>query len=408
MAHRFLPRLPRTIHTPIRTASPRPHHCRHYSSPQSARSQAALSSLRIQKTQSPSPPPDAGQLQFGRAFTDHIFTFEWTTEHGWTNPQITPYGKMPLDPAACVLHYAFTCFEGMKAYKDPQGNARLFRPQKNLQRLNRSAARLALPTFDEESMLDLLARYVELEKGFIPPLPGYSLYLRPTLMGTEASISVSRPRSALLYVIASPMGNYFAGGMKAVSLQATRSPVRAWPGGVGEFKVGGNYAPSIVPQEDAAAAGFQQNLWLLADSEGDEYVTEAGTMNLFVVWVNPDTGRTELVTPPLDGTILPGVTRTSILELARERLSKEGMDISERSITMKELANASREGRLSEVFGAGTAVVVSPVRSIQWNDQTIDCGLKKDEEAGPVSLKVKKWIEEIQYGLVDHPWSYRV
>ncbi|PYH86087.1 cytosolic TPA: hypothetical branched-chain amino-acid transaminase [Aspergillus uvarum CBS 121591] len=399
LAHHLLPRLPRTIH-PIRTASL--YHCRHASSQSGP-------FLRIQKTQSPSPLPEAGQLQFGRAFTDHIFTFEWTTEHGWTNPQITPYGKLPLDPAACVLHYAFTCFEGMKAYKDPQGQARLFRPEKNLQRLNRSAARIALPTFDESRVLDMLTQYVELEKRFIPALPGYSLYLRPTLLGTEASISVSRPRSALLYVIACPMGNYFAGGMRAVSLQATRSPVRAWPGGVGEFKVGGNYAPSIVPQEAAAAGGSQQNLWLLADeSRGEEYVTEAGTMNLFVVWVNPLTGQTELVTPPLDGTILPGVTRTSILELARERLGPEGVQVRETCITMKDLANASREGRLLEVFGAGTAVIVSSVRSIQWNDRTIDCGLSKDEEAGPVTLKVKKWIEEIQYGLVEHPWSYRV
>ncbi|KAJ5714388.1 cytosolic TPA: hypothetical branched-chain amino-acid transaminase [Penicillium malachiteum] len=361
LAHHLLPRLPRTIQ-PIRTASL--YHCRHASSQSGP-------FLRIQKTQSPSPPPEAGQLQFGRAFTDHILTFEWTTEHGWTNPQITPYGKLPLDPAACVLHYAFTCFEGMKAYKDPQGQARLFRPDKNLQRLNRSAARIALPTFNESRVLDMLTRYVELEKRFIPALPGYSLYLRPTLLGTEASISVSRPRSALL-----------------------RRERRSGRGPAGKRRRRG---------------GLQQNLWLLADeSRGEEYVTEAGTMNLFVVWVDPLTGQTELVTPPLDGTILPGVTRTSILELARERLGPEGVEVRETCITMKDLANASREGRLLEVFGAGTAVIVSSVRSIQWNDQTIDCGLSKDEEAGPVTLKVKKWIEEIQYGLVEHPWSYRV
>ncbi|KAL4734751.1 aminotransferase [Aspergillus similis] len=363
---------------------------RHYSSPSQL--------LRIERTRSPKPQPDPSELQFGRSFTGkyHILKLEWTTTQGWSDAQITPYDNLRLDPASCVLHYAFTCFEGMKAYKDPHGNARLFRPEKNLARLNRSAARLALPTFDEPRMLEFLAKYVDLESRFIPHLPGHSLYLRPTLLGTDASISVSRPRSAMLF---------------AVTLQATRSPVRAWPGGVGEFKVGGNYAPSIVPQEEAAEAGSQQNLWLLADREsGEEFVTEAGTMSLFVVWVNLSTGKKELVTPPLDGTILPGVTRMSILELARERLRGEwsGLEVMERSITMRELAAASREGRLLEVFGAGTAVVVSPVRSIRWGDQSISCGLREGEEAGPVSLQMKTWLEEVQYGLVEHPWSYRV
>ncbi|KAL2864071.1 aminotransferase [Aspergillus lucknowensis] len=367
--------------------------------------------LRIEKTQSPKAQPNPSELQFGRSFTDHILKLEWSATQGWHNAQITPYDTLRLDPASCVLHYAFTCFEGMKAYKDPHGNARLFRPEKNLARLNRSAARLALPIFDESRVLELLAEYVDLEKRFIPHLPGHSLYLRPTLLGTDASISVSRPRSAMLFVIASPMGDYFANGMKAVTLQATRSPVRAWPGGVGEFKVGGNYAPSIVPQEAAAEAGSQQNLWLLADREsGEEFVTEAGTMNLFVVWVSPSTGKKELVTPQLDGTILPGVTRMSILELARERHggAGSGMKVVERRITMRELAAASKEGRLLEVFGAGTAVVVSPVRSIRWGDQSISCGLRDGEEAGPVSLQLKTWLEEVQYGLVEHPWSYRV
>ncbi|KAL4768058.1 aminotransferase [Aspergillus nidulans var. acristatus] len=376
---------------------------RHYSS--------RFQHLRIEKTQSPKAQPNPSELQFGRSFTDHILKLEWTTTQGWSDAQITPYDNLRLDPASCVLHYAFTCFEGMKAYKDPHGNARLFRPEKNLARLNRSAARLALPTFDESRVLEFLAKYVDLETRFIPDLPGHSLYLRPTLLGTDASISVSRPRSAMLFVIASPMGDYFANGMKAVTLQATRSPVRAWPRGVGEFKVGGNYAPTILPQEKAAEAGSQQNLWLLADHErGEEYVTEAGTMNLFVVWVSPSTGKKELVTPPLDGTILPGVTRMSILELARERLGGEGsgMEVVERRITMRELAAASKEGRLLEVFGAGTAVVVSPVRSIRWGDQSISCGLRDGEEAGPVSLQMKTWLEEVQYGLVEHPWSYRV
>ena len=225
------------------------------------------------------------------------------------------------------------------------------------------------------------------------------------MIGTQRTLGVGPPGSALLYVIASPVGPYYPTGFKAVSLEATDYAVRAWPGGVGDKKLGANYAPCILPQLQAASRGFHQNLWLFGD---EEFVTEVGTMNFFAAIKNKTTGQNELITAPLDGTILEGVTRDSILDLARERLAPEGWTISERKFTMGELAEASNEGRLLEAFGAGTAAVVSPVRKISWKGQLVDCGLKGDEEAGPIAKRVKDWIEGIQYGDEEHPWRYAV
>lgn len=223
------------------------------------------------------------------------------------------------------------------------------------------------------------------------------------MIGTHRALGVGPPASALLYVIASPVGPYFPTGFKAISLEATDYAVRAWPGGVGDKKLGANYAPCIVPQMQALSRGFQQNLWLFGE---EEYVTEVGTMNLFAAIKNKETGQPELMTAPLDGTILEGVTRDSILGLARERLAPKGWKISERKFTMKELADASDEGRMMEIFGAGTAAIVSPVRRISWKGRMVDCGLAEDEECGPITSQVKDWIEGIQYGDEDHPWRY--
>jgi branched-chain amino acid aminotransferase len=264
---------------------------------------------------------------------DHMLAVEWDQDHGWRAPQITPYQNLSLDPASSVFHYAFECFEGMKAYKDKQGNVRLFRPDRNMARLNKSAARIALPTFEPTALIELISKLVHLDARFIPDHRGYSLYLRPTLIGTQKTLGVGPPGSALLYVIASPVGPYYPTGFKAVSLEATDYAVRAWPGGVGDKKLGANYAPCIVPQQQAASRGFQQNLWLFGE---EEYVTEVGTMNMFVAIADKQTGQKELVTAPLDGTILEGVTRDSVLHLARERLVPEGWKVSERKYTMKE------------------------------------------------------------------------
>lgn len=224
------------------------------------------------------------------------------------------------------------------------------------------------------------------------------------MIGTQRTLGVGPPGSALLYVIACPVGPYYPSGFKAVSLEATDYAVRAWPGGVGDRKLGANYAPCIVPQLEAAKRGFHQNLWLFGD---EEYVTEAGTMNFFAA-IKSKTGTKELWTAPLDGTILEGVTRDSILALARERLAPEGWEVHERRFTMGDLAEAEAEGRLMECFGAGTAAVVSPVRRIGWRGRMLDCGLREGEEAGEVATRMKSWIEGIQYGEGRHRWRMEI
>ena len=293
----------------------------------------------------------------------------------------------------------------MKAYKDNNGQVRLFRPNKNMERMNKSSARIALPTFENDSMIQLISKFAAMESRFIPSARGYSLYLRPTMIGTQRTLGVGPPGSALLYVIASPVGPYYPTGFKAVSLEATTYAVRAWPGGVGDKKLGANYAPCILPQLEAAKRGFHQNLWLFGE---EEYVTEVGTMNMFVAIKNKETGQKELLTAPLDGTILEGVTRDSVLALAREKLVPKGWTIKERKYTMSELDEAAKEGRLLEAFGTGTAAVVSPIRNISWRGNLVECGLRPDQEAGEIAQKMKDWIEARQYGDEEHEWSYSV
>ncbi|ODH26747.1 branched-chain amino acid aminotransferase [Paracoccidioides brasiliensis] len=365
-----------------------------------------FSKLSITKTTNPKEllPPE--KLVFGSSFTgkwfaaNHMLVVKWNTKDGWLAPSIIPYQNLSLSPATSVFHYAFECFEGMKAYKDKAGGIRLFRPDKNMERLNKSSKRIALPTVDGDVVIKLISELVKLDSRFIPQARGYSLYLRPTMIGTQESLGVTAPNSAMFFVIASPVGPYFPTGFKAISLEATNYAVRAWPGGVGDKKLGANYAPCIVPQLEASKKGFQQILWLF----GEEYITEVGAMNLFVAMKNKETGQNELVTAPLDGTILEGVTRDSVLTLARERLVPRGWMVSERKLKMSEIAQASNEGRMIEVFGAGTAAIVSPVRTISWKGQMVDCGLKQNEEAGKVALEMKNWIERIQYGDDEHSW----
>lgn len=337
---------------------------------------------------------------------DHMLSIEWTAAQGWLAPRITPYQNLSLDPATCVFHYGFECFEGMKAYKCAKdGSLRLFRPDKNMARMNKSSARIALPTFDSQKVIELIGKLCKIDERFITSEKGYSLYLRPTMIGTQRTLGVGPPGSALLYVIASPVGPYYPTGFKAINLEATDYAVRAWPGGVGDKKLGANYAPCIVPQLKAAQKGLHQNLWLFGPEEN---ITEVGTMNLFVAMKNKETGQKELLTAPLDGTILEGVTRDSVLTLARERMEPQGWKVTERYVRMPEIVEAEAEGRLLEVFGAGTAAIVAPVRKISYKEKFIDCGLKETEEAGPVALQMKNWIEAIQYGDEDHPWSVKI
>jgi len=297
-----------------------------------------------------------------------------------------------------VLHYAIECFEGMKAYKDKKGQVRLFRPMENMNRFINSAKRLCLPTFPQEKLLDAMKSLIKLEKDWIPQEKGFSLYIRPTLIATDPIIGVNEPTKALLYVILSPVGPYYPTGFKPVSLYAGSTDVRAWPGGTGCYKIGGNYAPGILPMLDAAKKGHQQILWLQ-----DKKITEVGTMNLFCFWKNKQ-GEKELITAPLDGQILPGITRKSILELTREW--KE-FKVSEADWTIDSLVQALNEGRVLELFGAGTAAIVSPVNKIfyEGKDYEVPC---KDNTAGELTSRLMNTLLSIQYGELESPWSVLV
>lgn len=357
--------------------------------------------LSVVKTTQPKPKVAKEELVFGKTFTDHILEVEWTKEHGWAEPKITPYHNLSLDPSTIVFHYGFEAFEGMKAYRDRNNQIRIFRPDKNMERMNLSAERIALPTFDSEEFIKLINEFVKLDQDFVPEGEGYALYLRPTIIGTTASLGVSTPDRALLYLIASPVGPYYSTGFKAVSLEATDYAVRAWPGGVGNKKLGANYAPCVKPQLEAAARGYQQNLWLFGE-EG--YITEVGTMNVFFVFKD-STGKKELVTAPLDGTILEGVTRDSVLCLARDRLPSDEWTISERKFTMQEVKDRAVKGELVEAFGSGTAALVSPIRNIGWRGEDISVPLAAGE-AGELTIQMSEWIKKIQYGEEEYKgWS---
>eukprot|EP00127_Corallochytrium_limacisporum_P006326 Clim_evm37s225 gene=Clim_evmTU37s225 len=365
---------------------------RYYSTPLSS------AGLTVERTQNPGKMLPLDQLVFGKTFSDHMLEVEWSKEKGWENPKIVPYHNLNLDPATVVFHYAVEIFEGMKAYKDADGQVRLFRPDKNMERMNNSAARMALPTFDSNEMQTLLKELVKVEKDWVPDQPGYSLYLRPTMISTQETLGVGESTKALFYCICSPVGPYYKTGFAPVKLYADRKHVRAWPGGVGFAKCGGNYAATIQPQLEAAKKGYSQVLWLFGDHEE---VTEVGTMNFMMIWKNEQGGH-ELVTAPLDdGTILPGVTRDSVLSLAREW----GTKVTERKFTMKEVLKALDDGRVQEMFGCGTACIISPIEEIFYNDKTykVPCG---DGVAGPMAMKLLDTIQDIQYGRMERPdWS---
>lgn len=358
------------------------------------------SKLTITKTTTPKEKIPNEQLVFGQTFTDHMLKIAFNTKDGWSAPEIVPYGPLSLDPSSCVFHYAFELFEGLKA--DKNNNIRMFRPDKNMARMNKSAERICLPTFDSEVLMDLIGELLKLDHRFIPSEKGYSMYIRPTLIGTSPGLGVHTPDEALLFVILSPVGPYYKTGFKAVSLEATDYATRAWPGGVGDKKLGANYAPCVKPQLEAAERGFQQNLWLFGPEKN---VTEVGTMNFFVVLKDSKTGKNELVTAPLDGTILEGVTRDSILSLARERLNPDEWIISERYCSIHEIEEKAEKGELIEAFGSGTAAIVSPIKNISFHGKDINVPLLPGEQSGALTKQFLTWIQELQYGDVESDWS---
>jgi branched-chain amino acid aminotransferase len=342
-----------------------------------------------------------------------MVTVSWSSTTGWGVPELKAYGPFTLMPTASVLHYATECFEGMKAYRGFDGKLRLFRPDCNAERFLMSSTRIALPGFDPKEVEKLILAHMAVDGAkFLPKdQPGKFLYLRPTMIGTQAELGVQMPKEALLFIIATYMPEMSEPkeGMKLLASQ--NDTVRAWPGGFGYAKVGANYGPSLLAAGEARSKGYDQILWLLGD---DCKVTEAGASNFMVVVRNKETGKAELVTAPLgDKIILDGVTRRSVLALARERLAEarkegetelEAVDVVERTYTIQELVEASNEGRLIEAFACGTAFFVVPVSKIHFRGIDIDVPMAKGN-TGDYTALIKSWLKGIMYGTEEHKWA---
>ncbi|GAV07647.1 hypothetical protein RvY_17462 [Ramazzottius varieornatus] len=341
--------------------------------------------------------PDWNKLVFGHNFSDHMLSIPWSETKGWDAPRIGPLKNIELHPAAKVLHYAIELFEGLKAYRGVDGRIRLFRPDQNMKRMNSSARRSGLPEFDGNELLRCMAQLIELDSSWVPQSPESSLYIRPTMIGNDPTLGVSRSKECLLYVISGPVGPYFPTGLKPVSLLADPSFVRSWPGSAGAFKMGSNYAPTILVGKEAEKQGCQQVLWLYGE---DHQLTEVGTMNIAAYWTN-ENGEKELVTPPLNGLILPGVTRTSLLELAREW---GVFKVTEKNITMKDIIKSIKEKRLIELFGAGTACVICPISRLLYLGRDIHIPVPV-EGGDSVSRRFYNELLDIQYGRKAHPWA---
>lgn len=353
--------------------------------------------IAIERTRTPKAhEADESKLGFGKHFTDHMFLMRYDRGKGWHDACIKPYGPLSIDPASPVLHYAQEIFEGLKAYRQPDGGVALFRPIENARRLNNSAERLEMPPVDEEFQVEIFRTLVDLERSFVPTAAGTSLYLRPTCIADGGTLGVHAADSYLYFVICSPSGAYYAHGLAPVRIRIESKDVRAVRGGVGFAKTGGNYAASLRAGEAAKREGFDQVLWL--DGRENRYIEEVGAMNIMFVIDGT------LVTPVLNGSILPGITRKTVLELARE----QGLRVEERRISVDELMEAAKSGALTESFGTGTAAVISPIGAFCYDD--VECKLGDGTQIGPVSRRMYDTITGIQRGLIrdEHNWLVRV
>ncbi|MBF0510316.1 MAG: branched-chain amino acid aminotransferase [Deltaproteobacteria bacterium] len=325
---------------------------------------------------------DDSQLGFGKYFSNHMFLMDWELDQGWINPRIEPYHNLSLDPAAMVLHYGQEVFEGLKAYHGQDGGIYLFRPEMNFQRINRSARRLCMPEIDADFVIKALTDLIMLDKDWIPASEGCSLYIRPTMVATEPALGVRPSTRYLFYIILCPVAAYYPEGFNPVKIYVTDKYVRAVRGGVGEAKTSGNYAASIFAAEEAHRKGFTQVLWL--DAVERKYVEEVGTSNIFLLLGD------ELITPPLNGSILPGVTRDSVLHLARNW----GMKVNERPITIDEVIETIKTGQMKEIFASGTAAIISPVGLVHYRDQEY---VVSGGQTGPLANKLYNAIIDLQY-----------
>jgi len=336
---------------------------------------------------------DESQLAFGKQFTDRMFVMQYDAGKGWHSPRIEPYGPFSLDPACAVLHYAQEIFEGLKAFRRPGGDIALFRPADNVARFNRSARRMCMPEVDEAFFLEAIKQLVRLEKDWVPKSEGTSLYIRPTMIATDPYLGVRPSQSYLCYVILSPVAAYYKGGLAPVKIWISDEYVRVAPGGTGEAKTGGNYAASLRASMEAAEHGYDQVLWL--DAVHRKYVEEVGSMNICFLYDG------KIVTSPLRGTVLDGITRRSVLTLCREL----GYEIAERALSVEEVFEGARNGRLQEAFGTGTAVVISPVGQFTYKGETATLS---GGQSGELTRKLYDTLTGIQYGRLPDPHGWVV
>ena len=351
--------------------------------------------LTVTKTQNPKTMPAENELGFGKFFTDHMLIVEWEQGKGWYDAKIVPFGRIDLHPASTVLHYGAEIFEGLKAYRREDGGVQLFRPMENVKRMNRSAERMSLPTMDEKEMLSLIEAFVKLEERFVPKSFGTSLYLRPFLFGNDECLGVHAVHRATFMLIASPSGSYYKEGINPVGIMIENEDVRTVRGGTGYAKCGGNYAASTRAGERAAQKGYSQVLWL--DGVERKYIEEVGAMNVMFKIGG------KIITPKLTGSILPGITRMSCIEV----LKNAGYDVEERLFSLDELVGALENGTLEEAWGTGTAAVVSPIGKLAIGDKEYVVGGGK---IGEVTKSLYDTLTGIQWGKRPDPfgWVYKL
>lgn len=335
--------------------------------------------------------PVPTEFAFGKTFSNRMYLGRYNTEKGWYETKIDAYQPLSLDPATAVFHYGQELFEGTKAYRRDDGNINLFRPMENMKRFNRSASRISMPTVDPEAHLDAIVKLVELEHEWVPDAPG-TLYIRPSMIAASPQLGLAASNDYIHFVIVGPVGGYFAAGSSALSVYVETEHVRAAPGGTGDVKVGGNYAAAVYVSEQAKQKGFAQVLWL--DAVERRYVEEVGAMNIAFVY-----GGKRIVTPALTGSILPGITRDSILRLAPDI----GYEASEERLDIETIIADIKSGSITEAFGMGTAAVVAPVGSFGYKGETVQVA---DGEMGPVATHIRKQLTDIQYGKAADPYGW--
>ena len=351
--------------------------------------------IKIIKTDCPSPKPDSSTLEFGKTFTDHMFIMDYSSDLGWHDARIVPFANISLHPASTVLHYGSEIFEGLKAYRRADGKVQLFRPIENIRRMNNSAERLCLPQIPEEDALYILDTFVGLEQDWTPSAEGTSLYLRPFMFGNDESLGVHAVHNATFMIIASPVGSYYKEGINPVKIMIESEDVRAVRGGTGYAKCGGNYAASNRAGEKAEKKGYSQVLWL--DGVERKYIEEVGAMNVMFKIDG------KIVTPKLTGSILPGITRKSCIEV----LNSEGYTVEERLLSVDELFSALESGKLEEAWGCGTAAVVSPIGELMLNDKKY---VINNGEIGKVTHHLYDTLTGIQWGRLEDTfgWTYPI